>query len=57
MTTLLSRIQNSLRKRAAYQRTKAEIASIPLATAIDLDIYPPDAPKIAARAVYGPHAA
>lgn len=57
MTTLLVRIQNRLRQRVAYQRTKAEIANMPLATAIDLDIYPPDAPKIAARAVYGPHAA
>ena len=57
MTTLLARIQNKLRQRAAYQRTKTEIANMPLATAIDLDIYPPDAPKIAARAVYGPQAA
>lgn len=57
MTALLARIRNGLRQHAAYRRTKAEIANMPLATAIDLDIYPPDAPKIAARAVYGPKAA
>ncbi|MEM8979832.1 MAG: hypothetical protein AAGD04_10130 [Pseudomonadota bacterium] len=42
-----------LKKRAAYNRTKEAIRSLPLETALDLDIYPGDAAKIAARAVYG----
>jgi hypothetical protein len=53
MSTLLNRLQDSLRKRAAYARTLAELEAMPLEVAIDLDIYKPDAPKIAARAVYG----
>ena len=53
MTTLLERIQDRLRKRAAYVRTKSALKKMPLAVAIDLDLYKPDADKIAARAVYG----
>jgi hypothetical protein len=53
MSTLLNIIQDSLRKRAAYARTVAEIEAMPLEVAIDLDIYKPDAAKIAAKAVYG----
>ena len=53
MSNLLNRIQESLRKRAAYARTVAEIEAMPLDVAIDLDIYKPDAAKIAAKAVYG----
>jgi hypothetical protein len=53
MSTLMTRIQDSLRKRAAYARTVAEIEAMPLEVAIDLDIYKPDAAKIAAKAVYG----
>lgn len=53
MSTLLSRLQDRLRKRAAYARTRAEIRNMPLNIAIDLDIYPLDADKIAAQAVYG----
>ena len=53
MTTLLSQIQDRLRKRAAYARTKAELSRMPLEVAIDLDIYKPDAAKIAEEAVYG----
>jgi hypothetical protein len=53
MSTLMTRIQASLRKRAAYARTVAEIEAMPLEVAIDLDIYKPDAAKIAAKAVYG----
>ncbi len=53
MTALLSDLQTRLQKRAAYARTKAEIENMPLEVAIDLDIYKPDAARIAARAVYG----
>ena len=53
MTTILAQIQDSLRKRAAYRRTVTELRNMPIDTAIDLDLYPGDAEKIAARAVYG----
>ncbi|TQM92621.1 hypothetical protein [Roseinatronobacter monicus] len=53
MTSLLTKVQNRLKKRAAYARTKAKLQAMPLAVAIDLDIYQPDAAKIAAEAVYG----
>lgn len=53
MSTLLTRIQTRLKQRAAYARTKAELEAMPLEVAIDLDIYKPDAAKIAAQAVYG----
>jgi len=53
MSTLLHSIQTRLRQRAAYLRTKAELEAMPLNVAIDLDIYQPDAAKLAAKAVYG----
>lgn len=51
--TLLNQIQNALRKRALYLRTKHELETLPLDVALDLDIYRGDASRIAARAVYG----
>lgn len=42
-----------LKKRALYHRTVRELRRLPLDTALDLDIYPGDAEKIASRAVYG----
>lgn len=53
MTHLLDRIADIAAKRARYQRTVAELKAIPLDTALDLDLYPGDAEKIAHRAVYG----
>lgn len=53
MTALLTNLQTRLQQRAAYARTKAELEAMPLDVAIDLDIYKPDAAKIAAKAVYG----
>lgn len=53
MTQILSYLQETLKKRAAYNRTVAELRAMPLDVAIDLDLYPPDADKIARRAVYG----
>ncbi len=42
------------KKRAAYNRTVAEISRLPVELAIeDMGIYPSDAHKIALRAVYG----
>lgn len=44
---------NSLQKRMQYRRTVRELKNLPVDTALDLDIYPGDAKKIAHRAVYG----
>ena len=53
MSALLNQLQDALKKRAAYVRTKAELEALPLDTALDLDIYPGDAERIARQAVYG----
>lgn len=42
-----------IQKRAAYNRTVRELSRLPIDVALDLDIYPGDAKKIAHRAVYG----
>ena len=44
---------NDLKKRAAYARTVRELRNLPVDTALDLDIYPGDAERLAQRAVYG----
>lgn len=53
MSTLLTTLQIRLKQRAAYLRTKAELENMPLEVAIDLDLYKPDAARIASEAVYG----
>ncbi|MEM6896088.1 MAG: hypothetical protein AAF576_01840 [Pseudomonadota bacterium] len=53
MTALFATIQTQIAKRRAYSRTVAELKSMPLDVALDLDLYPGDAERIAARAVYG----
>ena len=53
MAHLMSSMRDRLEKRAAYHRTVRELRSMPLDVALDLDIYPGDAEKIAAQAVYG----
>lgn len=53
MTHLLTHLQQGLKKRAAYHRTLAELRRMPLDVAIDLDLDPMQAPKLAAQAVYG----
>lgn len=50
---LIDQIQTALRNRARYLRTKSELEALPLDVALDLDIYPGDAGKIARAAVYG----
>lgn len=42
-----------LQKRRQYNRTVRELRRLPLDLALDLDIYPGDAEKLAKRAVYG----
>ena len=46
-------LRSRARRWAAYRRTVSELRSLPLETALDLDIYPGDAEKIAARTIYG----
>ncbi|MEM9779708.1 MAG: hypothetical protein AAF813_07300 [Pseudomonadota bacterium] len=53
MESLFSRLQTAARKRAAYNRTVAELSALPLDSKLDLDIYQGDIPKIARAAVYG----
>jgi hypothetical protein len=53
MLTMLETLKDAARKRAAYVRTRDEIARMPLDVALDLDIYPGDAEAIARKAVYG----
>ncbi len=51
--TFFTTIRTAAAKRAAYRRTVAALSALPLETALDLDIYRPDARTIARRAVYG----
>jgi hypothetical protein len=53
MRNLLSGLRKAAAKRAEYRRIRDEIRHMPVAMALDLDIYPGDADKIAYRAVYG----
>ena len=53
MTALASRIAETIARRRAYARTKAEIERMPLDVALDLNIHREDARVIASRAVYG----
>ncbi|WP_172961051.1 hypothetical protein [Oceaniglobus roseus] len=50
---LINSIRSAAAKRAAYNRTVAELSKLPLDTALDLDIYRGDVHTIARRAVYG----
>ncbi len=50
----MTHLQTRIAQRIAYNRTRREIANLPTELAItDLGIFPSDASKIAARAVYG----
>jgi uncharacterized protein YjiS (DUF1127 family) len=53
MATMFDRFAASVRNRANYRRTVAALKSMPLDVALDLDIFPGDAERIARRAVYG----
>jgi uncharacterized protein YjiS (DUF1127 family) len=53
MTMILDQIRSAASRRAAYLRTVRELRALPVDTALDLDIYPGDAERIARRAVYG----
>ncbi len=51
--SFLTNLSAAYAKRRAYQKTVYELKSLPLDTALDLDLYAGDAERIAARAVYG----
>lgn len=53
MKNLISRLKDAAAKRALYLHTRNEIARMPHHIALDLDIYPGDAHRIAHKAVYG----
>ena len=51
--TVLNTVRTAMKKRAAYNRLKYELASMRLETAIDLGMFREDADKIATKAIYG----
>ena len=51
--SIVSKFRTASAKRAAYNRTVAEIEAMPFEVAIDLGIFREDARQIASRAVYG----
>jgi hypothetical protein len=53
MTTILNRLRARLHEQARYRAIRDEIARMPLDVALDLDIYPGDAERIAHKAVWG----
>lgn len=53
MNAIIATIRERAEKRAAYIRTVRELRAMPLDVALDLDIYQPEAHRIAERAVYG----
>jgi hypothetical protein len=53
MMTMIAQLKDAMAKRAMYVKTRDEIAQMPLDVALDLDIYPGDAERIAYQAVYG----
>ncbi len=57
MISVYEMLIDAARTYARYRKTRDEIANLPLDVALDLDIYPGDAERIARDAVYGPRAA
>jgi uncharacterized protein YjiS (DUF1127 family) len=53
MSNLVRTIRQRLEQYRRYVRTRDEIARMPLDVALDLDIYPGDAERIARKAVWG----
>jgi hypothetical protein len=56
MLTMIGTLKEAARKRSLYLRTRDEIARMPRDVALDLDIFPEDASRIAYEAVYGARA-
>lgn len=53
MISVYEMLIDAARTYARYRKTRDEIANLPLDVALDLDIYPGDAERIAREAVYG----
>jgi hypothetical protein len=53
MITMIKHLKTASRAYARYLETRDEIARMPLDVALDLNIYPGDADRIAREAVYG----
>lgn len=53
MLSMFDQIREAAQRYARYHKTRAEIARLPLDVALDLDLYPADADRIARAAVYG----
>ncbi len=53
MTHLIDRLKRRAKEYTLYRRTRDEIARMPRDVALDLNIYPGDADRIARRAVWG----
>lgn len=53
MTKFIKHLRANAARRTEYRRIRDEIRFMPRAMALDLDIYPGDADRIAWRAVYG----
>ncbi len=53
MNRLISRMKRLAEDLARYRKTRDEIARMPLDVALDLDIFPGDAARIARKAVWG----
>ena len=53
MKNLMNAYLAGAAKRAQYRQMRDEIANMPRRDALDLGIYPEDAAKIAARAIWG----
>ena len=51
--TMFANVRSAYAKRAAYRRLRHEISTMRRETAIDLGLFPEDAEKIAAEAIYG----
>ncbi|MDP4032750.1 MAG: hypothetical protein Q8P60_07870 [Pseudorhodobacter sp.] len=53
MISVYEMIRDAAVTYARYRNTRDEIANLPLDVALDLDIFPGDADRIAREAVYG----
>lgn len=53
MAHFMSSMRDRLAKRAAYHRTVDALRNMPRDVALDLDIYPGDAERIAREVIYG----
>ena len=53
MFSVFDMIRDAATTYARYRKTRDEIANLPLDVALDLDIFPEDADRIARQAVYG----